>query len=207
MHFMEKKNKKKKKNEKKHRHKLVVAGNHDGALAVLGKEHARRLLSSCTYLQDETVSWHDCSFFCLFLFLFLLSLLLFLTYLLLQVKIGGLRIHASPLSSGHSGNAAFQGQGGYDEVAAVEAIPPGLDVLITHGPAGSGKSALGRASQLLEERRRQACPRVHVFGHYHLGYGVRIEGCGALVNASSADALFAVTNPPVVIDIAPFCDR
>ncbi|CAE8682729.1 unnamed protein product [Polarella glacialis] len=177
MHFMEKKNKKKKKNEKKHRHKLVVAGNHDGALAVLGKEHARRLLSSCTYLQDETV------------------------------KIGGLRIHASPLSSGHSGNAAFQGQGGYDEVAAVEAIPPGLDVLITHGPAGSGKSALGRASQLLEERRRQACPRVHVFGHYHLGYGVRIEGCGALVNASSADALFAVTNPPVVIDIAPFCDR
>ena len=41
--------------EQPHRVKLVIAGNHDGYLAHVGKDNAKRLLSACTYLQDEEV--------------------------------------------------------------------------------------------------------------------------------------------------------
>ncbi|CAJ1347846.1 unnamed protein product [Effrenium voratum] len=123
-----------------HRHKLLVAGNHDGALQELGVQRVRQLLPACRYLQDEHIS------------------------------LEGLELYASPLSVGKSGNAAFQPQGGYDEAAAVEAVPEGLDLLITHGPAGEG--ALGRASAPLEARLALVKPRAHVFGHYHLGHGI-----------------------------------
>ena len=156
-----------------HLHKLVVAGNHDGALAAVGKDQARHLLNSCIYLQDEVV------------------------------EVSGLQFYGSPLSTGTSANAAFQQHGGYDITEAVSKIPRGLDVLITHGPAGDAGTSLGRASSSLTERRLIVAPRVHVFGHYHLGHGVCRTPEGILVvNASSADALFAVTNPPIVLDIA-----
>eukprot|EP00933_Yihiella_yeosuensis_P082335 TRINITY_DN9618_c0_g1_i2.p1 TRINITY_DN9618_c0_g1~~TRINITY_DN9618_c0_g1_i2.p1 ORF type:complete len:201 (+),score=28.53 TRINITY_DN9618_c0_g1_i2:268-870(+) len=155
-----------------HTSKLVVAGNHDGALLDMGKEASQKMLTSCKYLQDETV------------------------------EVAGIKIHGSPLSTGHSSNSAFQEQGGYDEVGVLAAMPEGLDVLITHGPAGSGDSALGRASLRLEECRSRIRPRLHIFGHYHLGHGVsESHDRITLVNASSADLFFAVTNPPIVIDL------
>eukprot|EP00435_Cladocopium_sp_Y103_P066862 s271_g29.t1 len=155
-----------------HKHKLLVAGNHDGALQELKVDGVRQILPKCTYLQDESI------------------------------ELEGLKIHASPLSTGQSPNSAFQSQSGYDEHAACRAIPPGLDLLITHGPGGHG--ALGRASPLLAEHIAAVLPRVHLFGHYHLGHGIRQEEV-LFVNASSADALFAMTNPAIVLDIQPQC--
>ena len=92
-----------------------------------------------------------------------------------------------PVSSGRSPNCAFQSPGGavsapfgprnarsqsgYDEIAACGAIPYGLDLLITHGPAGDG--ALGRASASLAQRMATVEPRAHVFGHYHLGRALK----------------------------------
>ncbi|CAK9113666.1 unnamed protein product [Durusdinium trenchii] len=102
-----------------HQHKLLVAGNHDGVLQALGPERVQEVLPKCTYLQDQ------------------------------GIDLEGLKLYASPLSMGQSPNAAFQSHGGYDERAACEAIPEGLDLLITHGPAGQG--ALGRASAALAE--------------------------------------------------------
>ncbi|CAK9097148.1 unnamed protein product [Durusdinium trenchii] len=153
-----------------HQHKLLVAGNHDGVLQALGPERVQEVLPKCTYLQDQ------------------------------GIDLEGLKLYASPLSMGQSPNAAFQSHGGYDERAACEAIPEGLDLLITHGPAGQG--ALGRASAALAERICRVKPRVHVFGHYHLGHGISLQEV-IEVNASSADALFAVTHPPIILDIQP----
>ncbi|CAE7654340.1 Lrp4 [Symbiodinium microadriaticum] len=116
-----------------------------------------------------------------------------------SIELEGLKIHGSPLSAGSSPNGAFQSQSGYDEAKAVSAVPEGLDILVTHGPAGEG--ALGRASACLQERIDEVRPRVHIFGHYHLGHGVACRDGVVQVNASSADAFFAVSNPPIVMDI------
>ncbi|CAE7593004.1 unnamed protein product [Symbiodinium natans] len=123
-----------------HKHRVLVAGNHDGAFRDLRAAGVKNLLPQCRYLEDESM------------------------------ELERLKIHGSPLSAGASSNDAFQSQSGYDEAKAVSAIPEGLDILVTHGPAGEG--ALGRASARLQERIDQVRPRVHVFGHYHLGHGV-----------------------------------
>jgi len=155
--------------ELSHRHRVLVAGNHDGALRDLRAAGVKRLLGHCTYLEDESI------------------------------ELESLKIHGSPLSAGSSPNGAFQSQSGYDEAKAVSAVPEGLDILVTHGPAGEG--ALGRASECLQVRIDEVRPRVHIFGHYHLGHGVACKDGVVQVNASSADAFFAVSNPPIVVDI------
>lgn len=159
-----------------HTHKVLIGGNHDGALAALGAEAVQRLLPGIMYLQDRSV------------------------------QLAGLHIYGSPLSVGASKNCAFQPQSGYDEDAAVAGIPAAVDILLTHGPPGGSREALGRASPALAARVKASRPRYHVFGHYHLGYGATRSSYDAecwLINASSADAFFAVTHPPVVLDIQP----
>lgn len=160
--------------EQPFRHKLCIAGNHDGALLELGVEGTRRHLDAATYLQDTCVI------------------------------VAGLRIHGTPLSVGVSHNSAFQPQAGYDELAALRKIQAGLDILMTHGPAGSGPGTLGRASALLEEHVRQVKPAYHVCGHLHTRWGVVMHDYGTLlINASSANALYAVARPPIVFDAVP----
>ena len=61
-----------------HKHKIVIAGNHDGFLQSIGDEESRQLLSNATYLRDSGVT------------------------------INGLKIYGSPVSWGHSKNDAFQ---------------------------------------------------------------------------------------------------
>ncbi|CAE7206834.1 unnamed protein product [Symbiodinium pilosum] len=78
-----------------HKHRLLVAGNHDGALQELRSLGVTRLLSHCTYLEDESI------------------------------ELESLKIHGSPLSAGTSPNAVFQSQSGYDEAKAIAAVPEG----------------------------------------------------------------------------------
>lgn len=153
--------------------KIVVGGNHDSALCALGRAGAQRILCSATYLENSTV------------------------------EARGLRIHGSPLSVGKTANSAFQSHGGFDEGSALAAIPEGLDILMTHGPPGSDWRSMGRASAGLAKCIEIATPRYHVCGHDHLGYGVSKSHDTVFVNASSADAFFAVSHPPVVLDILP----
>mmetsp|Transcript_1791 Transcript_1791/g.4527 ORF Transcript_1791/g.4527 Transcript_1791/m.4527 type:complete len:304 (+) Transcript_1791:84-995(+) len=151
--------------------KLCIGGNHDRVLVELGATEVQGRLSACKYLVDETVSTH------------------------------GLRIHGSPVSEGHSKNSAFQAQGGYDEDGALAKIPTGLDILLTHGPAGVGM--WGRGSPKLDECVRRVKPRFHVYGHVHVTYGAcKVDGLVS-VNASSPDGLYHLTHPPVVMDIVP----
>ncbi len=49
-------------------------------------------------------------------------------------------------------------------------------------------------------RVRELQPRLHCFGHIHEGYGVYTEGETTFVNASTCDMRYRAVNPPVVFD-------
>jgi predicted phosphohydrolase len=90
-----------------HAEKVVVAGNHDHALEVMGKEEARKLLSNAIYLQNETY----------------------------ESQLTHLKIWGSPMSAANRGgrglNPAFQDLDGLAEI--VQTIPTDVDVLAIHG--------------------------------------------------------------------------
>lgn len=50
-------------------------------------------------------------------------------------------------------------------------------------------------------RVRELQPRLHCFGHIHEGYGVYHDGDTVLVNASTCNLRYHPVNPPVVLDI------
>jgi Icc-related predicted phosphoesterase len=90
-----------------HTEKVVVAGNHDHALEVMGKEMVQRLMTNATYLENET--YHSDP---------------------LKLKIWG-----SPLSAANKGgrgaNPAFQDLAELKAIA--QTIPQDVDVVAIHG--------------------------------------------------------------------------
>ena len=159
-------------------HKLVIAGNHDGLLQQLGKERTQRILSHCTYLENE--AWDGPA---------------------------GLRVFATPYSrpnSASSPNRAFQ-LGETAASALIDSIPP-CDVLITHGPPeGYGDDAAHQMSgcSKLASKVQQLRPALHLFGHCHQSAGVSYAGGTCYVNACVVDVMACPTNPAVIITVGP----
>ncbi|UJR79937.1 metallophosphatase domain-containing protein [Sandaracinus amylolyticus] len=131
-----------------HRHKVIVAGNHDvcfehmssrsRALAMIGADDPS---SGVVYLEDS------------------------------GVEIEALRIWGSPWQPAYH-DWAFNLPRGSSELAAKWAlVPSGIDVLITHGtPCGIGDRGptSGRhGCERLREAMPRIRPRVHLFGHIH----------------------------------------
>lgn len=80
------------------------------------------------------------------------------------------------------------------EDGAVQAIPPGVDVLVSHQPplgildeSGEGGLRLHYGSEVLARRIGQVRPRYCLFGHVHAGYGMLRQGGITYVNASLSD--------------------
>ncbi|KAK4117528.1 Metallo-dependent phosphatase [Canariomyces notabilis] len=143
-----------------HKHKIVIAGNHDqlldpardrGGSGSGDESSAREALDwgDIIYLQDSST--------------------------ILNLPRGRvLRVYGSPRSPRH-GNWAFQ----YPRSDEVDVwggvVPEDTDVLVTHAPPRAhldhspGNLPLGCAHLLRELWRVR--PRVHVFGHVHEGYG------------------------------------
>jgi predicted phosphodiesterase len=170
-----------------HRHKVVIAGNHD-RLFEDQPEEARRRITNALYLQDA------------------------------ERVVDGVRIWGSPWQPWFL-SWAFNLKRGAALRAKWALIPPGIDVLVTHGPphlirdrvkgamAQGLNIALGHGPNVgceeLREAVRRVRPRLHVFGHIHEGYG-REEADGTLfVNASICDEAYRPVNPPVVVDLDP----
>lgn len=114
-------------------HKVVIGGNHDRILEQLGAERVQSILTNATYMCNTSL------------------------------HILGVHIFASPISSGRSGNDAFQSDAflAATESAAQEIINSNqeVDILITHSPFGPVADALQ--------------PRLmHVAGHVHAHHGV-----------------------------------
>lgn len=152
-----------------HRHKVIVAGNHDWAFA-REPAAARALLGGAIYLEDG------------------------------EATIEGLRFWGSPWQPAFH-DWAFNLPRGEALAAVWRKIPPGLDVLITHGPpAGIGdRSPVGGRAGCADLRARLAevAPRLHMFGHIHQDGGAWRHGATLFANVTTWECERA----PTVIDL------
>ena len=156
-----------------HANKVVVAGNHDWALAREGeREVARAALAEAgvVYLEDA------------------------------EATVAGLRIYGSPWQPEFFA-WAFNLPRGAPRAEKWAAIPAGLDVLITHGPPqGYGdRVTASRAEGCVDLRARVAVvrPRLHLFGHIHEDGGMWEEHGTVFANVTTAECMRGAT----VIDV------
>jgi hypothetical protein len=154
-----------------HRHKVVIAGNHEWCFArPEEREQAIELLGpDVHYLEDSSV------------------------------EIEGLSIYGSPWQP-EFGGWAFNLPRGEALRARWDAIPTGVDILITHGPPrGFGdETPHGSAGcdELLVALGRVR-PLLHLFGHIHEAGGVfEYEGT-VLANVTTASC----DRAPTVLDV------
>eukprot|EP00947_MAST-08B_sp_MAST-8B-sp1_P002913 g2913.t1 len=185
-----------------HKHKVVVAGNHDitlapefyqrrGAPRFHRHRHVKEDPAKCraaltaaaaaakgiVYLEDEAVT------------------------------VDGVRIFGSPWQPRFH-DWAFNVARGSEIRNKWEAMPAGgtVDVLVTHGPpVGHGDCGHDLANagcvDLLLAVQRKIRPRLHVFGHIHGGAGATTDGQTVFVNAATCAEDYQPVNPPVVVDL------
>jgi predicted phosphodiesterase len=162
-----------------HRHKVVIAGNHD-FLFENHRDAVAPLLDAfpgVTYLEDSGTT------------------------------LGGLRIWGSPWQPWfHSW--AFNLREADELRAKWDLIPAGIDLLVTHGPPHRHGDLLQHEDghvgcrELLKALDRVR-PVVHIFGHIHEAYGIYNEAASGTIciNAATCTLAYEPENPPVVFDI------
>ncbi|KAF8893323.1 Metallo-dependent phosphatase-like protein [Infundibulicybe gibba] len=130
-----------------HPHKVLIAGNHDRALADRGAL-AELDFRGLTYLCDDSVE--------------------------LSIRGRNLKVYGSPWTPKH-GNFAFQYP--RDQGAALWAsLPTGIDVLVTHGPPRGHLDHTGYGCDALLDALWCVKPAVMICGHIHAGRGMeRLE--------------------------------
>lgn len=181
-----------------HRHKIVIAGNHDMCMdddyvahinrlhkngtkvqdyltAKYGVGHPKDLLSNCVYLLDE------------------------------MVEAAGIKIYGAPWQPSF-GTWGFQLDRGRELLEKWNLIPDDVDILMTHGPPlGMGdRLNSGRhvgCVDLLNTVLLRVKPKFHVFGHIHEGYGMCTAGSTTFINASTVTIKYRPINSPIVFDI------
>lgn len=173
-----------------HRHKIVVAGNHDFLFQTEpAKARAMFAAAGVTYLEDS------------------------------GCRIDGVTFWGSPWTPVFF-DWAFMLQRGAALAEKWAMIPPGVDVLVTHGPPhgilddasayrdghdhahGHGTPGQKRSvgCEALRERVRIVRPRVHLFGHIHHNQGVVEDEETRFVSCTTSES----ETPPVVVDVSPF---
>lgn len=126
-----------------HAHKVLIAGNHDAALA--DKAQCEQLnFAGLIYLHDETVE--------------------------LLIRGRTLRVFGSPWTP-QCGNFAFQYSRRH-AAEKWAGIPLGMDVLVTHGPPKSHVDNNGLGCAALLDALWKTRPLVVVCGHIHSGRGL-----------------------------------
>ena len=156
-----------------HRHKLVIAGNHDYAFERAPSD-ARALMTAVTYLEDEAYEIDGVRFYGspwqprFFDWAFNLD-------------------RGAPL-------AAVWAKIPDDTDVLITHGPP-------HGILDTIHSGEQVGCEALRDALDRVRPRVHVFGHIHEAYG-QVEQDGTLfVNASTCTETYAPVQPPIVVDL------
>lgn len=160
-----------------HRHKIVIAGNHDFAFERAAAQAEALVPPNVTYLRDA------------------------------GVEIGGLTVWGSPWQPWFYDWAFNLQRGSEiaqkwalipeDVDVLVTHGPPHrvLDQTVDFPPMLAG------CESLAERLRHLPKLRLHAFGHIHEGYGqTTTNGC-RFVNASICDVDYVPKNPPVVVDL------
>eukprot|EP00041_Stephanoeca_diplocostata_P002729 m.29398 g.29398 ORF g.29398 m.29398 type:complete len:312 (+) comp13710_c0_seq1:242-1177(+) len=178
-----------------HRHKVVIAGNHDltfhkDSFAMTRKsiwgsamcdatidcaKLKARVASVCTYLEDSSVT------------------------------IEGVNFYGSPWTPTFY-NWAFNSDRGSDIAQRHARIPTETDVLLVHGPPiGYGDACRNglRAGcvDLLKEIETRVKPFATIYGHIHESYGVTTNGETLFINASTCTMQYNPTNAAIVVDV------
>ena len=173
-----------------HRHKVVIAGNHDKAVEERPAE-ARQVFekNGVTLLLNE------------------------------EVVIDGVKFWGSPFTPTF-GRWHFMLNRGPMLKQVWDQVPDDVDVLLTHGPAyGHGdlcppyttpqRKVAGCLDLLLRIRElyhgsNGKHPKVHVYGHIHDGYGATQSDelpAMVFVNASTCTERYKPTNPPIIFEV------
>ena len=157
-----------------HKHKIVIAGNHDR----LFEKHrsTRNLITNAIYLEDSGVELKGLKFwgspvqpeFCDWAF---------------NRKRGDeIRKHWDLIPKG-------------TDVLITHGPPAGF-----RDWAKAGRESLG--CQDLRRAVSDIKPQVHVFGHIHGGYGADHDGTTYFVNASLLDEAYRPTNKPITVELS-----
>jgi Icc-related predicted phosphoesterase len=138
-----------------------------------------------------------------------------------SIEIMGIRFYGSPWTTPIAGKMDWAFQRRDADLADVWLKMPGrgeVDVLVTHSPPygqgdqseylddqgriiGTGKVSTHTGSRTLLEKVLEVEPILHVFGHFHKGYGVsRREGTSTVfVNACTCDEDYQPNNNPLLL--------
>ena len=158
-----------------HKHKVMIAGNHDFYFEQACAEEIKKLVpSNVVYLNDS------------------------------GIEIAGVKIWGSPVSTWFY-EWAFNCHRGEEMQKHWDKIPTDTDILVTHGPAFGIRdrthSGVHVGCERLLSTIHKLRPKFHVFGHIHEGYGVEEQGGVQFVNAAVLSAGYELINPPIVINI------
>ena len=159
-----------------HRHKIVIAGNHDWVFQE-APEFARGALTNAIYLEDNGVEIEGIRFwgspwtptFMDWAFMLDRGQAIRNRWKQIPDNTDVLVTHGPPKNIGDEASMGFKCQ----NVGCVDLL------------------------HRIEQLRLKA----HIFGHIHEGYGEYILGGTRLVNASTCTVRYEPTNPPIVLDI------
>lgn len=157
-----------------HKHKVVIAGNHDWMFERNLRE-ARSLLTNAVYLQDSEVTIEG-------------------------LRIWGSPWQpeffswAFNLPRGERLAEKWRMIPSGVDILVTHGPPLGIGDRVSRGESAG-------CEDLLRELKRVR-PRLHVFGHIHEGYGAsRVEGT-LFVNAATCDEAYLPSQPPIVLDVS-----
>lgn len=158
-----------------HRHKVIIAGNHDWGFQ-REPAAARELIQSAVYLQDSEVTIQG-------------------------LRIYGSPWQPWFLDWAFNGARGGSLKPIWDRIPAGIDILITHGPPLGHGDQLARGGRAG-CPELLDAIRRVR-PRYHIFGHIHEAYGITQEGVTTCINASSCDLRYQPVQPPVVIDWPP----
>jgi Icc-related predicted phosphoesterase len=159
-----------------HKHKIVIAGNHDFCFENEDRILAEKILtfSGITYLNDSGVT------------------------------IDGIKFWGSPVQP-YFGNWAFNRERGSDIKKHWDLIPNDTDILLTHGPAYGILDMCDNGLRVgcceLLKRIDEVRPKIHACGHIHEGYGIIQLKHTAFINSSILDESYTRVNEPITLEI------
>ena len=117
----------------------------------------------------------------------------------------GIRFFGAPWIPGLCGQAFFVEDEALPEKWS--AIPPDVDVLITHTPPDGildlSSSGLQLGCPHLRSALERTTPTVHCFGHVHASSGTHSNGTTTFVNAALVNSRYQLRHPPYELELQP----
>ena len=158
-----------------HKHKVVVAGNHD-EIAEKMPQAVKECLSrsACIYLEDSSI------------------------------EIDGVIFYGSPWTPEFM-DWSFMKRRGQEIAEVWDKIPDNIDILITHGPPVGIRDNVNGVPQGCSDllcRLQSLNFKAHIFGHIHEEYGMSAVSVGPFfINASICTGSYEPINAPICFEI------